>query len=70
MKVCNHRFHNECLRQWGDTSCPVCRYCQHSSAATTSHCNVCSTTAGEKAREVAGCGKLVQALLFINACAR
>ncbi|GAB4818298.1 hypothetical protein N2152v2_005344 [Parachlorella kessleri] len=30
---------------WGDTSCPVCRYCQHSSAATTSHCNVCSTTA-------------------------
>ncbi|KAL4430038.1 hypothetical protein ABPG77_004408 [Micractinium sp. CCAP 211/92] len=42
--VCNHRFHNECLRQWGDTSCPVCRYCQHS-GATTSHCSVCSTSA-------------------------
>lgn len=26
--VCNHRFHNQCLRQWADTSCPVCRYCQ------------------------------------------
>ncbi len=44
-QVCNHRFHNECLRQWGDTSCPVCRYCQHS-IATTSHCSVCSTSAG------------------------
>jgi len=30
--VCNHRFHNECLKRWGDTSCPVCRYCH----ATTS----------------------------------
>ena len=46
LQVCNHRFHNECLRQWGDTSCPVCRYCQHS-AATTSHCAVCRTSAGE-----------------------
>lgn len=26
--VCNHRFHNECLQRWGDTSCPVCRYGQ------------------------------------------
>lgn len=44
-QVCNHRFHNECLRQWGDTSCPVCRYCQHS-AVTTSHCAICNTSAG------------------------
>ncbi|KAL4855291.1 BRCA1-associated protein [Chlorella vulgaris] len=42
--VCNHRFHNECLRRWGDTSCPVCRYCQHSNV-TTSHCSTCNTSA-------------------------
>lgn len=24
--VCNHQFHSECLQQWGDTSCPVCRW--------------------------------------------
>ena len=23
MQVCNHRFHNDCLQRWGDTSCPV-----------------------------------------------
>lgn len=40
------RFHNECLRQWGDTSCPVCRYCTHS-GATTSHCATCNTSSGE-----------------------
>lgn len=40
--VCNHRFHNDCLRRWGDTSCPVCRYCQHPTEAT-SHCTVCGS---------------------------
>lgn len=46
------RFHNECLRQWGDTSCPVCRYCTHS-GATTSHCATCNTSSGKP--WVAGC---------------
>jgi BRCA1-associated protein len=41
--VCNHKFHNQCLRQWGDTSCPVCRYCQHPTE-TTSHCASCGTS--------------------------
>lgn len=41
--VCNHRFHNQCLRQWGDTSCPVCRYCQHPTEGT-SHCASCGTS--------------------------
>lgn len=27
LQVCNHKFHNECLQRWADTSCPVCRYC-------------------------------------------
>ena len=41
--VCNHRFHNQCLRQWVDSSCPVCRYCQHPSEITSS-CSKCSTS--------------------------
>lgn len=41
--VCNHRFHNQCLRQWVDSSCPVCRYCQHP-AENPSSCTVCSTS--------------------------
>lgn len=40
--VCNHRFHNQCLRQWVDSSCPVCRYCQHPTEGT-SHCTACGT---------------------------
>lgn len=40
--VCNHKFHNQCLRQWGDTSCPVCRYCQHPTEST-SHCASCGS---------------------------
>lgn len=42
--VCNHKFHNDCLRRWGDTSCPVCRYCQHPEEST-SHCAACGTSA-------------------------
>jgi BRCA1-associated protein len=41
--VCNHKFHNQCLRQWGDTSCPVCRYCQHPTEST-SHCASCGSS--------------------------
>ncbi|GMH32890.1 hypothetical protein BSKO_00724 [Bryopsis sp. KO-2023] len=37
--VCNHVFHNECLVKWGDTSCPVCRYCMQK--PSTSHCSNC-----------------------------
>lgn len=43
--VCNHRFHNDCLRHWGDSSCPVCRYCQPS-VADTPHCSTCACTTG------------------------
>ena len=40
VQVCNHQFHSECLKGWGDTSCPVCRYC-HETSAAQSHCQVC-----------------------------
>ncbi|KAI8465209.1 MAG: brca1-associated protein [Monoraphidium minutum] len=44
--VCNHQFHGECLKAWGDTSCPVCRYCGWGSgAASTSRCATCGTPA-------------------------
>lgn len=43
--VCNHKFHNECLRRWSDTSCPVCRYCHAAIDSTnSSRCAACSTT--------------------------
>lgn len=42
--VCNHRFHNECLMRWADTSCPVCRYCLDSDGHV-SHCATCNTAA-------------------------
>lgn len=38
-QVCNHLFHNECLMKWGDTSCPVCRYCMQ--GVTKSKCSRC-----------------------------
>lgn len=41
VQVCNHKFHSDCLRQWGDESCPVCRYCAN---ATTSNCATCGTS--------------------------
>jgi RING-H2 zinc finger domain len=44
--VCNHSFHMDCLAQWQDSPCPVCRY-DHSGwndDALLSQCHVCSTT--------------------------
>eukprot|EP00727_Mastigamoeba_balamuthi_P008702 m51a1_g4454 putative brca1-associated protein (581) ;mRNA; r:167912-170223 len=26
--LCNHTFHSDCLAQWRDSGCPVCRYAQ------------------------------------------
>ena len=41
--VCNHRFHNQCLRQWVDSSCPVCRYC-HNPSESTHACSTCRSS--------------------------
>src|SRR5690606_3894075 len=39
---CNHTFHEACLRRWGDSSCPVCRYCLLPEEERSS-CVVCGT---------------------------
>ncbi|XP_076363777.1 BRCA1-associated protein [Tachypleus tridentatus] len=41
--LCNHSFHGTCLSKWGDTSCPVCRYCQTPEAVPDNHCFGCGS---------------------------
>ncbi|KAL9188446.1 hypothetical protein ACHAXT_006824 [Thalassiosira profunda] len=42
--VCNHSFHIDCLSQWQDSPCPVCRYDHSGLNETLSRCHICSTT--------------------------
>jgi BRCA1-associated protein len=42
--VCNHTFHLDCLLQWQDSPCPVCRYDHSGLNETLSQCHVCGTT--------------------------
>ena len=42
--VCNHSFHMDCLRQWQDSPCPVCRYDHSGLNDALSQCHVCGTT--------------------------
>jgi BRCA1-associated protein len=42
--VCNHTFHLDCLLQWQDSPCPVCRYDHSGLNEALSQCNVCGTT--------------------------
>ena len=42
--VCNHSFHIDCLAQWQDSPCPVCRYDHSGLNETLSRCHVCATT--------------------------
>ncbi|XP_033627537.1 BRCA1-associated protein-like [Asterias rubens] len=39
--LCNHAFHGNCLDKWGDTSCPVCRYCQTPEPVEDHKCFTC-----------------------------
>ncbi|KAK3084604.1 hypothetical protein FSP39_016145 [Pinctada imbricata] len=41
--LCNHAFHMKCLAQWGDTSCPVCRYCQTPEEVQDNSCMICGS---------------------------
>jgi hypothetical protein len=45
--VCNHSFHMDCLEQWQDSPCPVCRYDHagwNNDTTLLSQCHICSTT--------------------------
>ena len=42
--VCNHSFHIDCLAQWQDSPCPVCRYDHSGLNETLSRCHVCANT--------------------------
>ena len=42
--VCNHSFHMDCLLQWQDSPCPVCRYDHSGLNEALSQCHVCGTT--------------------------
>lgn len=41
--LCNHSFHGSCLAKWGDTSCPVCRYCQIPEETPDQRCLLCGS---------------------------
>jgi BRCA1-associated protein len=42
--VCNHSFHMDCLLQWQDSPCPVCRYDHSGLNESLSQCHICATT--------------------------
>ncbi|CAG0914896.1 unnamed protein product [Notodromas monacha] len=42
--LCNHSFHSACLSQWGDGSCPVCRYTSTPEVVERSCCFSCPST--------------------------
>ncbi|KAF6019938.1 hypothetical protein EB796_021758 [Bugula neritina] len=42
--LCNHAFHGNCLKKWGDTSCPVCRYSQTPEESGENSCFECDST--------------------------
>ncbi|EFA05346.2 BRCA1-associated protein [Tribolium castaneum] len=43
--LCNHAFHANCLEQWGDSTCPVCRCVQSPEQAASSECEQCGKVA-------------------------
>ncbi|OQV17281.1 BRCA1-associated protein [Hypsibius exemplaris] len=45
--LCNHSFHSACLEQWGDSSCPVCRYFQTPQMAEEQACFQCGMSSDD-----------------------
>uniref|UniRef100_A0A183BMQ8 RING-type domain-containing protein n=1 Tax=Globodera pallida TaxID=36090 RepID=A0A183BMQ8_GLOPA len=42
--LCNHSFHAECIGQWADTTCPICRYAQTPELIPDQKCFDCGRT--------------------------
>ena len=42
--LCNHTFHGQCLAQWEDASCPVCRYVQTPELVAEQRCSECQSS--------------------------
>lgn len=42
--LCNHTFHSNCLEQWSDSTCPVCRFVQSPEQTENSECEQCGKT--------------------------
>lgn len=62
--LCNHTFHDGCLAKWGDTSCPVCRYCQTPEPVPDNHCFSCGSQENLWICLICGhigCGRYVEA---------
>lgn len=45
--VCNHTFHLNCLLQWEDAPCPVCRFDHAGINDTLSQCHKCGSSTGK-----------------------
>lgn len=42
--LCNHSFHGDCLVQWSDVTCPVCRFNQTPKPVAEQRCFQCDST--------------------------
>ena len=42
--LCNHTFHSQCLAQWEDASCPVCRHVQTPEQIAEQRCSECQSS--------------------------
>uniref|UniRef100_A0A1E1X5M3 Brca1-associated protein n=1 Tax=Amblyomma aureolatum TaxID=187763 RepID=A0A1E1X5M3_9ACAR len=62
--LCNHTFHDGCLAKWGDSSCPVCRYCQTPESVPDNRCFSCGSQENLWICLICGhigCGRYVEA---------